>query len=415
MIVAGFTPSHFFCYLLKKERRRRGDILKRLINIDRKEIIFVAVFIVIIGILIVIPTGFEKQIYVNAEGVRARVLETNNSTIHRIGLINQGEQRCLIEIETGVSKGTKVEAVNLFSGKYEFDKVFEEGDRAWVLLEYDGDKIIFANMIDHYRLNKELALIGIFAAAIILFSGFTGVRTLLSFVFALLSIWKILIPFMMKGNNPLFIGLLVGNILTVTTLLLIAGFTKKAYAAIISSIACSLITAVIAVIFSNYLKIDGTVMQWSESLLYAGFMNLNLTAIFQAGIYLACSGAILDLAIDISAALEEVVNNNPNVTTANLIKSGLTIGKSVVGSQTTTLLLAYMGSYITVMMVYMAQGTPFMNIINSKAIAAEIVHTFVGCLGLVMVSPLTSVVCGLIYEKSRLNVDKSKGQIHASF
>jgi uncharacterized membrane protein len=387
------------------EERMKGDILKKLTNIDRKEVIFVMVFIVIIGILIVIPTGFEKQIYINAEGVRAKVIETNNSTIHSIGLIKQGEQRCLIVIETGVNKGVQVEAVNLFSGKYEFDKVFEVGDKAWVLLEYNGEEIIFANMIDHYRMNKEVVLVGIFAAAMVLFSGFTGVRTLLSFTFAMLSIWKILIPFMLSGYNPLFVGLLVGNVLTITTLLLVAGFTKKAYAAIISSVVCSLITAVIAVIFSNYLKIDGTVMQWSESLLYAGFMNLNLTSIFQAGIYLACSGAILDLSIDISASLEEIVNNNPSVTKASLVKSGLTIGKSVVGSQTTTLLLAYLGSYISVMMVYMAQGTPFMNILNSKAIAAEIVHTFVGCLGLVLVSPMTSIISGIIFEKGRKPVD----------
>lgn len=132
-------------------------------------------------------------------------------------------------------------------------------------------------------------------------------------------------------------------------------------------------------------------------LLYAGFEALDLTAIFQAGIYLACSGAILDLAIDISSALDEIVVNSPTITRKSLIKSGLTIGKSIVGSQTTTLLLAYMGSYISIMMVYMAQGTPLLNILNSKMIAAEILHTFIGCIGLVMVSPLTSVICGFAY------------------
>ena len=138
-------------------------------------------------------------------------------------------------------------------------------------------------------------------------------------------------------------------------------------------------------------------MDWSESLLYAGYQHLDLTAIFQAGIYLACSGAILDLAIDISAALDEVIKNNPSVSRANLIKSGLSIGKSVVGSQTTTLLLAYMGSYITILMVYMAQGTPLMSILNSQKVSSEILHTFVGCIGLVLVSPLTAIICGIVY------------------
>ncbi|MHC1772773.1 MAG: YibE/F family protein [Flexilinea sp.] len=378
-------------------------------KIDRKEIVFITVFMIMIVILILMPTKFEKQIYVNSEGVRAKVISVNNTGMYKTGMITQGEQSCVIQIETGPHKGEQVKGVNLFTGRYEFDKVFNEGDKAWVLLEF-GDKeqikIIFANMIDHYRAEKELFLIALFAGSMILFSGFTGVRTLLSFAFALLSIWKVLIPFMLEGYNPLMIALIVGNVLTVTTLLLVAGFTEKAYAAIIGSILCSLSTAILAVVFTNYFKVDGTVMQWSESLLYAGFMSLDLTSMFQAAVYLACSGAILDLAIDISAALEEIVRNNSNVSKVELIKSGLTIGKSVVGSQTTTLLLAYMGSYISVMMVYMAQGTPMMNILNSKAIAAEILHTFVGCIGLVLVSPLTSLICGLMFERTKKASEK---------
>ncbi|MDW5299191.1 MAG: YibE/F family protein [Sedimentibacter sp.] len=377
-------------------------MLKNILFTNKKELIFIAVFFLFIFILAIIPTGFEKQIYVNSEGVRAKVISVDNSGMYKTGMITQGGQNCEIEIETGSHKGENVKGVNLFVGKYEFDKIFKEGDKSWVLLEFDSEgNIIFANMIDYYRIDKQIFLIGLFVLTIIIFSGFTGVRTLLSFSFAVLSIWKILIPLMLKGYNPLFVGLIVGNALTVTTLLLVAGFTKKAYAAIISSIGCSLITAFIAVIFTRYFNIDGTVMQWSESLLYAGFMSLDLTSIFEAGVYLACSGAILDLAIDISASLEEIIKNNPGITKKNLIKSGLTIGKSVVGSQTTTLLLAYMGSYISVMMVYMAQGTPMMNILNSKAISAEILHTFVGCLGLVLVSPLTSLICGFMYYKNK--------------
>lgn len=140
-------------------------------------------------------------------------------------------------------------------------------------------------------------------------------------------------------------------------------------------------------------------MDLSESLLYAGYLNLDLTMIFQAGIYLASSGAVLDLAVDISSALDEVVINSPDITSSKLIKSGLNIGKSIVGSQTTTLLFAYMGSYLSVMMVYMAQGTPLLNILNSKVISAEILHTFIGCIGLVLVSPLTSLTCGIILRK----------------
>lgn len=215
---------------------------------------------------------------------------------------------------------------------------------------------------------------------------------------------------MLKGYNPIFLALLVGNVLTIITILLVAGFSKKAYAAIISASVCSLVTCLMAIIFGTYFNIHGAVMEWSESLLYAGYSNLNLTSIFQAGIYLASTGAILDLAVDISSALEEIKLNNPEVPRKQLVMSGLNIGKTVVGSQTTTLLFAYMGSYISVLMVYMAQGTPLMNILNTKVIAAEILHTFVGCIGLVMVSPLTSMICGFLYE----NDSKAVSQANAS-
>lgn len=358
----------------------------------------IGVFIVLLALLWWIPTGFQKQIYVNSEGVKAKVVEVNNKGVYSTGMIQQGDQRCTIEILEGEHKGQQVEGTNLLTGKLEFDKMFKPGDEAWVLLELDSsNEVIFANMVDYYRIDQQIFLIGLFVILIIAFSGFTGVRTLLSFSFALFSIVKILIPCLLKGIPPLLVALMVGNLLTVITLLLVAGCNKKAYTAIISSMICSLMTCLLAVVFGDLFKMHGAVMDWSESLLYAGYQHLDLTAIFQAGIYLACSGAILDLSIDISAALDEVIKNNPSVSRANLIKSGLSIGKSIVGSQTTTLLLAYMGSYITILMVYMAQGTPLMSILNSQKVSSEILHTFVGCIGLVLVSPLTAIICGIVY------------------
>lgn len=358
----------------------------------------IGVFIVLLALLWWIPTGFQKQIYVNSEGVKAKVVEVNNKGVYSTGMIQQGDQRCTIEILEGEHKGQQVEGMNLLTGKLEFDKMFKPGDEAWVLLELDSsNEVIFANMVDYYRIDQQIFLIGLFVILIIAFSGFTGVRTLLSFSFALFSIVKILIPCLLKGIPPLLVALMVGNLLTVITLLLVAGCNKKAYTAIISSMICSLMTCLLAVVFGDLFKMHGAVMDWSESLLYAGYQHLDLTAIFQAGIYLACSGAILDLSIDISAALDEVIKNNPSVSRVNLIKSGLSIGKSVVGSQTTTLLLAYMGSYITILMVYMAQGTPLMSILNSQKVSSEILHTFVGCIGLVLVSPLTAIICGIVY------------------
>lgn len=349
-------------------------------------------------VLIVLPTGFEKQIYKNAEGVKAKVLDTNESTVYQAGILKQGSQTCTLEILQGDFKGKQVEGVNLLTGKLELDKLYKAGDKAYVLLEKDDqNQIIYANMIDYYRLNSEVLLIGIFAVCLLIFAGRTGARTILSFAFSLLCIWKILIPSLLKGYHPMFISLCIGVTMAAVTLLLVGGFTKKAYCAILGTVSASFLTCLIAIIFGSLFKIDGAVMDWSESLLYAGFQNLNLTLIYQGAIYLACSGAIVDLTMDISAAVEEVVEKKPDITKVEILRSGIRIGQSVVGSQITTLLLAYMGSFIAVMMVYMAQGTPLLSILNTQSIASEILHTFVGCMGLVIVSPLTAIICSYVY------------------
>lgn len=253
--------------------------------------------------------------------------------------------------------------------------------------------------MDHYRLHLEVLLIGFFVVLLITFSGSTGVRTIISFVFTLICILKVFVPMLLKGYHPIYLALIIGVVISTVTLILVGGFTKKAYSAIFGSIASSLITCLLAIFFGNLFNIHGSILQWSESLIYSGYQNLNLTLIYQAGIYLSCSGAILDLAIDISAAVEEVVDKKPDISRKEILLSGLNVGRSVVGSQTTTLLLAYMGSFIGVMMVYMAQGTPLMSILNTKFISSEIVQTFVGCIGLVIVSPLTSLICSIIYTK----------------
>ncbi|OON98112.1 MAG: hypothetical protein ATN36_01585 [Epulopiscium sp. Nele67-Bin005] len=366
------------------------------------DVIFSIVCLVCIAIMLAIPTGFEKQIYNNSEPVKAEIISVDNTFVRNMGVVMTGEQTAQVKLLNGTFKGEVVRAMNLLEGSLSHDKLFEVGDNAFVLLEKtEAGEFLFANLIDHYRLDIEAVLVGLFVLVLIIFSGTTGVRTVISFAFTLTCIFKVFIPMLLKGYHPIGLALLIGSMISIVTLILVAGFTKKAYCAIAGALFSSLCTCILAVWFGNAFNIHGSVMEWSESLLYAGFHTLNLTLIYQAGIYLSCSGAILDLGIDISAAIDELVDKQPNITQKEILFSGLTIGRSIVGSQTTTLLLAYMGSFIGVMMVYMAQGTPLLSILNTKFIASEILQTFVGCIGLVIVSPLTSIICSYAYKPEK--------------
>ena len=251
-------------------------------------------------------------------------------------------------------------------------------------------------MTDHYRLDKEALLAGAFLLLLVLFAGWTGVRAILSFVDTILLMWKVLVPSLLRGWNPVWLALAIVLVLTALILSLIYGFDRRCLAAGSGAALGIAVTAVLGVVFTNLFRIHGAVMEASESLLYAGYQNLNLTQIFMASIFLGSSGAVMDLSVDICSAVYEVTQKRPDIGPREAIASGFAVGRAACGSTTTTLLLAYSGSYIALLMVFMAQGTPVEFILNYKYVAAEIVHTIVGSFGLVTVAPLTAITSGLL-------------------
>ena len=139
----------------------------------------------------------------------------------------------------------------------------------------------------------------------------------------------------------------------------------------------------------------------SESLLYSGYQDLNLTRIFMASIFIGSSGAVMDLSVDITSAVKEVVDKKPDMGWREAARSGMNVGRAAMGTMTTTLLLAYSGGYVALLMVFMAQGTPVWNILNYKYVASEIIDTIVGSFGLVTVAPFTAVTSGYLLTRGK--------------
>jgi len=386
-------------------------MIKRYLNPDR---ICVIVVTFIALILLLLPTGFPANQYPDSFRAAALVIDTDDSMLYSTGIILQGEQVCTIRILKGPFKGQEVESVNRMMGKLELDKVFTKGEKAFVVLNTDGSKILFANMIDHYRLDLELVLFGAFIILLIGFAGWVGAKALLSFILTVLMMWKVLIPALLKGWNPIIVSMVAVVLLTLIIIILVGGFNRKSFVAILGSLSGTLLTCVLAVLFGKYFKVHGAVMPFAETLLYSGYAHLNLTEIFIAAIFIASSGALMDLAMDISAAIYELVEKNPDITPKEAIMSGFNIGRAVIGTMTTTLLLAYSGGYIALMMVFMAQGTPTLNILNLKYVSAEILHTMVGSFGLVTVAPFTAITAGIVFTKSSFVVHLKKAKLERS-
>ena len=360
----------------------------------------VVVCLLLIGLLIGMPTGYEDAVqYQEAERCVAEVTAVDDSAVVDSGLVRSGEQRCTVVFTNGKFKGQTATAINLLQGSLEQDKLFTVGDRAQVVVSCEGDTILRVTMTDHYRLPGELLLAAVFVVFLVLFAGRTGVRAILSFALTVLAIWKLLVPMYLDGYNPIWAGLAINLLLTTLIIALVYGFDCRCASAVSGSFLGILVTCVLGVIFTDLFKIHGAVMAYSESLLYAGYQHLNLTQIFMASIFLGSSGAVMDLSVDITSAVHEVIEKKPDISPWEAVKSGLNVGRAAMGTMTTTLLLAYSGGYIALLMVFMAQGTPTEHIFNYKYVAAEIIHTVIGSFGLVSVAPFTAMCAGLLLPR----------------
>lgn len=366
----------------------------------RKDFIFTLLVALLTTALFFVPTGFENRLPDNSEHVLAEVISVDDSNVLQFGLVKSGSQSLEVKILDGGFKGRVVEADNNLLGKMELDKIFRPGDRALVDISLEGNEITYVHASDHYRLSIEATLLAVFAILLLIFGGFTGFKALLSFMFSGMAIWKLLIPSFLRGNDPILVSLAIVTFLTAVIIFLVAGINKKGLVAFAGALMGLGLTCALALFFSGPFRLHGAVRPFSETLLYSGFPDLDLTRIFLAGIFLASSGAVMDLAMDIASALHEVKEHHPWIGRWKLLRSGMMVGRMVIGTMTTTLLLAYSGSYMTMLMVFMGQGIPMVNILNLNYVAAEILHTIVGSFGLVTVAPFTALIGAILYTRN---------------
>lgn len=373
---------------------------------QKSDLILVGLLLLVCLGLILAPNGFNKPDDPNTLRVKSLVLATNNDLMVETGILKTGTQELQIRILNGKFKNTELQAFNQLVGRMEFDKLFTAGDKTLTVLNLNQDRstIISANIVDHYRINVELWLLVLFIVLLISFAGWTGIKAILSFMFAGLAIWKLLLPGFLKGYAPIPLSLGIVALLTSVIIFLVAGTNKKGIVAFLGAMSGIAITCVMAIIFGDLFNIHGAIKPFSETLLYSGYAHLNLTEIFLAGIFISSSGAVMDISMDIAASQAEVINHNPGISMKKLRQSGFEVGKAVVGTMTTTLLLAYSGGFSALLMVFIAQGTPMTNILNLNYVSGELLHTLVGSFGLILVAPFTAIIGSWVFTRKSVNL-----------
>lgn len=373
-----------------------------MISKSKKNVVFILIFFAIIAALLALPTGFEDaQQFKDAEKCKVLVEAVDNSSLINTGLIRTGQQVCTVRFLSGKFKMQTAEGWNMLGGSLSQDKLFRPGDKAQAVVHHYDGEIISVNLIDYYRLDGELLLALAFAVFLVVFARGVGFRSVFSFAITILVLWKILVPLFLKGHNPIFVGLSAVAIMTFVILALVFGFDKKLLSSFCGAMSGIVFAMVLSIICTSSFHIHGAVMANSEALLYSGFQDLNLTQIFMASVCVGASGSVMDLSVDITSAVSEVVRNCPGISRKEAIKSGLTVARAAMGTMTTTLLLAYSGTCIATLMTFMAQGTPVYNILNNNIVAAEIINTIAGSFGLAMTAPLTAVIAGTVLAKSQ--------------
>ena len=358
-----------------------------------KKAVPVVVLALCCAALLLVP-GARRLADDGARTVRAEGVETDDSGLQLHGLVEFGTQLMKVRLPDG----RVFQAANELRAQMELDKKFSVGDTALVVLPpnaADGDILVAR---DHWRMGWGFAFFAGFCVLLCVFGGWTGLKALFSFVFSCLVVWKLLIPLVLAGWHASTVVFVTVAVLTGVIMYLVAGWTRKGISAFAGAMLGVVASLALAHFFGRVMNVNGATMPFAQQLLYSGFSGLDLQDIFFGAIVLASSGAVMDLAMDISAGVSEVARHSPGLGRRELFMSGIRIGRAVVGTMTTTLLLAYSGGYLTLLMVFAAQGTSPIDFINSTLVSAEFVKTMVGSFGLVLVAPASALVAAYLHD-----------------
>lgn len=373
---------------------------------NRQSLILCGVMLAVCALLCMLPNE-----YLNVTSTfpreKVRIDTVDNSQLFPIGIVYSGVQACTVTVMDGEYAGETAIGNNYLNSALDKDKLFEPGDMAWAMLQETGDTLI-VTLIDHYRADSMAGIVAALALALIVFGGIIGCGAMVSLVASAVIVWKLLIPLLLRGVSPVAASFVTVIVLTVIIDLLVAGFTRRCCVAVLGSLAGTLVTCAAAYALTLLLKLDGGDLPYVVPLLAQSSMGLDTRELYIGMMFLANAGALMDLSMDISVSLEEIRAHKPEITRGALMCSGLVVGHSVLGTMTTTLMLAYSGNYLSMLMYFMGQGTPVTDIVNLKYVASQLLNTLVGSFGLVAAAPLTALIASTVYA------DKDKRTLTAA-
>ena len=300
--------------------------------------------------------------------------------------INIGKQNLELKIISGERKD-EIVSVNNFIGRVD-NKPAKVGTK-YIISSYDN--FITTVIVNYSRETAIYTLVFIFMLIVIFIGGLKGIKSIFSLAVTMVCVIFLFIPLIIRGINPIIASIVIVILSTGVTMLSLNGFSKKTVVACLSCILCTAIAGVLAYLFGVITNISSFNTNEAQDLLFvAQNTSLRVKELLFAGIIIASLGAIMDTTMSITSSIFEMNEINNKLTSSQLFRSGMNIGRDVMGTMTNTLILAFTGSSINIVVIYFMYNLPYMQLINIDVIVIEIIQGLAGGIALVLSIPIAA-------------------------
>lgn len=310
-------------------------------------------------------------------------------------------QHLKLEILTGAHKGETFTVKNTIEMISAYRLIIEKGETILLRLYEDAEgKVENLVVYERSKENYLYGFIGLFMVLVIIIGGLKGLKSVITLVLSAVLVLFVMLPLILKGWSPVLTSVIVCAGITALTLLIVSGYNRKTLNAFLGTIAGVVAAGVLALIAGNLCRLSGLGDEDAQLLAYIPqHMNLDYKGLLFAGIILGALGAVMDVTMSVASAMWEITRIQPSISAKDLVKSGMNIGKDVMGSMSNTLILAYAGGSIHIMLLLMAFKVPMLEIINMDIMSSEIIRAIAGSIGLICAIPFTAFLGGLMHRK----------------
>ena len=358
-------------------------------------ILFVCVFAVFVTKLnqvekteLVVRTGqtFEKAKVVK---ILQDNLEENGTRV--------GEQKVRVRMLTGVRKGEELDITS--SSGYLFGAACKPGMKVIVMQSVAGDSTV-ASVYTQDREGVIYIFALIYLLVLCLIGGKQGIKGCLGLVFTFFCVIFVYLPLVYLKYSPFWTAVFVCFITTLVTMYLIGGPTQKTCAATLGTLVGVILAGVSAWCFSKASGISGYNVSDIETLMTLWNTNrIQVGGLLFSGLLISCLGAVMDVAMSISSAIDEIYRQNLSLSRKELFKAGLRVGRDMMGTDSNTLILAFAGSSVSTLLLDYSFNLPYQQIINSNNIGIAIMQGLAGSFGIVLSVPFTVLICTILFHK----------------